>query len=88
MNKSNKMFGKKITISILLNRIDILEEIIFELKEILKYYSKKQMYNLVEYGPDKFVAAIELDKGKKAREVLEKYNKTWDKIYQESDSEV
>ncbi len=46
-----------------------------ELKEILKYYADSKTYNHVICGYDTAMR-IELDKGEKARNILQKYGKS------------
>lgn len=83
--KTNKMFPKVVDCLTFLNRLNYLEDIIFELKETLKYYADKETYAYYFIGVDVWENGIENDKGKKAREILKKYNKSWNKIYEEAE---
>lgn len=69
------MFPKVINNLTLIGRVHVLEGIIFELKETLKYYSDKKTYTPEPFGYN-WVAPIEHDNGQKAKKILDKYNKS------------
>lgn len=75
------MFGKQVSNFQFINRIHVLEGIVFELKETLRFYADQRNYWAT-------VGEIENDRGDKAYKMLKKHNKTWDEIYQQADSEV
>lgn len=74
MNKKS-IYGTKISTFTFIKRTHHLERIIFELKEVLKFYAKED--NHQDMSGDNY--------GESARNILEKYNKTWDEIYEKID---
>jgi len=68
----NFVAGQEVDVFTFINRIHVLEGIIFELKETLKHYAHW------EHGAGTL----------RAKKVLEKYNKSWDDLYDECDQKL
>lgn len=80
--------GKEIGALHFIHRIHSLECIIFDLKNVLKYYADDYTYYGMGGGHGYTDAAIQNDFGKKAKNILEKHKKTWTELYDEVDKET
>lgn len=74
MAKIDKMQGREVTVIDMVEEKRRLENIIFQLRKTLSYYADDDTYEYKAYGYQ-MIAAIEFDKGKKAKKALKKYTK-------------
>lgn len=84
MNKKtfkNSMEGKRITTLDFILREHVLQGIIFDLKDALKYYAESDIYwdsPNIDFEPG----------GKIAADILKQYDKSFDELYAEKEKEM
>ncbi len=86
MKKS--IHGQEISPLTLINRIHVLEGIIFELKETLKFYAEKDNHKETKIIGYNLTSNILCDDGNLANNILKKHNKSWTDLYKEVDKNV
>lgn len=84
MNKKS-IQGKEVGPLQFINRAHKLQCIIAELKEVLQFYADEKNYigNCYCLDPE-----LRFDKGKRARDILKKYNLSWNDLYDKLDKEI